>query len=69
MNAHHTQEYVRGHSDRKGGWKVPRGKGQRLIVSHAGSTEGWVPGGDLMFRSKINNVDYHDQMKSEHFMG
>ena len=29
-------------SDGKGGWKVPSGKGQRLIVVHAGEWEnGW----------------------------
>ena len=68
MNAHHTQEYVWVDSDGKGGWKVPSGKGQMLIVLHAGSAEGWVPGGDLMFRSKTNSADYHDEMNSEHFM-
>ena len=48
VNAHHTQEYVWVDSDGKGGWKVPSGKGQRLIILHAGSAEGWVPGADLM---------------------
>ena len=43
-------------------------KGQRLIVLHAGSADGWVPSGDLMFRSKTNSADYHDEMNSEHFM-
>ena len=28
----------------------------------------WVPGADLMFRSKTNSADYHDEMNSEHFM-
>ena len=35
-------------SDGKGGWKVPSGKGQRLIVVHTG--EGWVEGAGLMFK-------------------
>ena len=43
MNAHHTQEYIWVDSDGRGGWKVPSGKGQRLIVVHAGGVEGWVP--------------------------
>ena len=47
---------------------MPSGKGQRLIVLHAGSAEGWVPGADLMLRSKTNSADYHDKMNSEHFM-
>ena len=68
VNAHHTQEDIWVDSDGKGRWKVPSGKGQRLIVLHAGSAEGWVPGADLMFRSKTNSADYHDEMNNEHFM-
>ena len=67
-NAHHTNEYIWIDSDGKGGWKVPSGKGQRLIVVHAGGAEGWVQGADLVFRSKTNSADYHDEMNSEHFM-
>ena len=38
-------------SDVKGGWKVPSGKGQRLIVVNTGGgEEGWVEGADLMFK-------------------
>ena len=37
-------------SDGKGGWEVPSGKGQRLIVVHAGGGEGWIEGADLMFK-------------------
>ena len=68
VNAHHTEEYVWVDSDGKGGWKVPSRKGKRLIVLHAGSAEGWVPGADLMFRSKTNSADYQEEMNSEHFM-
>jgi hypothetical protein len=68
VNAHHTNEHIWIDSDRKGGWKVPSGKGQRLIVVHAGGAEGWVQGADLVFRSKTNSADYHDEMNSEHFM-
>ena len=68
VNAHHTNEYIWIDSDGKGGWKVPSGKGQRLIVVHAGGAEGWVQGADLVFRSKTNSADYHDEMNSEHFM-
>ena len=35
---------------------------------HAGGVEGWVPGADLVFRSKTNSADYHDEMNSEHFI-
>ena len=33
------------------------GKGQRLIVVHAGSVEGWIDGGALVFRLKTNSAD------------
>ena len=65
VNAHHTNEYI---WNGKGGWKVPSGKGQRLIVLHAGGVEGWVEGADLVFRSKTNSADYHDEMNSQHYM-
>ena len=54
--------------DGKGGWRVPSGKGQRLIVVHAGGVEGWVGGADLIFKSKTNSADYHDKMNTEHYM-
>ena len=42
VNAHHTNQYIWVDSDGKGGWKLPSGKGQRLIIVHAGGAEGWV---------------------------
>ena len=68
VNAHHTNEHIWVHSDGKGGWKVPSGKGQRLIVVHAGGVEGWVEGAGLVFRSKTNSADYHDEMNSKHYI-
>ena len=53
------------YSSGAGGWKCPSGKGQRLIILHAGSTDGWVP---LVFRSKTKSSDYHDEMNSLHFL-
>ena len=52
-------------SDGKGGWKVPSGKGQRLLVAHAGGVEGWVEGADLVFKSETNS---DDEMNNQHFM-
>ncbi len=44
------------------------GRGGRFIILHAGSTEGFVPGGLLMFKSKYGNKrDYHDSMSSQTF--
>ena len=68
VNAHHTQEHIWIDFDGRGGWKVPSGKEKRLIVVHAGGVEGWVEGADLVFRSKTNSTDYHDEMNSEHYM-
>ena len=55
-------------SDGKGGWKVPSRKGQRLIVVYAGGVEGWVEGADLVFKSKTNSADYHDEMNNQHYI-
>jgi len=45
----------------------PSGKGKRLIVSHIGSEDGFVPGGLLCFESKKNTQDYHDEMNGDSF--
>ena len=68
VNAHHTNEHIWVDSDGKGGWKVPSGKGQRLIVMHTGGVEGWVDGAGLVFKSKTNLADYHNKMNSEHYV-
>ena len=47
---------------------MPSGKGQRLIILHAGGVDGWVEVADLVFRSKTNSTDYHDEMNSKHYM-
>ena len=65
---HHCKEHIWVDVDGKGGLKAPNGKGQRLIVVHAGGVKAWVPGADLVFRSKTNSTYYHDKMNSEHFI-
>ena len=45
----------------------PSGKGTRLIILGAGGESGWVPNTTLIFRSKKNTGDYHDEMTAEHF--
>ncbi|CAC5356318.1 unnamed protein product [Mytilus coruscus] len=48
--------------------KVPSGKGTRLIVLDVGSSQqGLIPGCGLIFESKTNSSDYHDEMNKEHF--
>ena len=47
---------------------VPTGKGTRLIILDAGSSQlGLIPGCGLIFESKTNSSDYHDEMNKEHF--
>ena len=67
VNAHHNNDYVWIDSDGKSGWKVPSGKGEKLIVLHAGGAKGWVEEVDLVFKSKTNSADYHYEMNSERF--
>lgn len=68
VNAHRSNDYVWIDNEGKGGWKVPSGKGVRLIVLHAGGENGWIDGVDLVFKSKTNSADYHDETNSEHFL-
>ena len=47
--------------------KIPPGKGKRLIVLHAGSEDGFIPGMDLVFEGKKSG-DYHQEMNSKVFL-
>ena len=50
-----------------GGVKHPPGKGTWLIILGAGGEMGWIPNTTLIFRSKKNTGDYHDEMTRDHF--
>ena len=50
-------------SDGKGGWEVPSGKGQRLIVVHADGGEGWIEGAGLLFKSNRRRTRLTTMMK------
>ena len=39
-----------------------------MIVLHAGGVEGLVEGADLVFKSKMNSANYHDEMNNKDFM-
>ena len=45
-----------------GGVAHPSGKGKRLIILHAGSEDGWVPNGSLVYQSLNDDGDYHQEM-------
>lgn len=48
--------------------KVPSGKGTRLIIWDVGSSQqGLIPGCSLIFESKTNSSDYHDEMNKKYF--
>ena len=51
----------------KGGIRKPSDKGNRLIILHAGSENGWINRADFVFKSKKASSEYHDEMTSEHF--
>ena len=48
---------------------IPSGKGQRLIILHAGNKdEGFLPNCDLVFVGKHDAADYHSEMNTKTFM-
>lgn len=49
------------------GLKNPKGKGERLIVVHMGSEEGFVLGAFLNFHGKKSSENYHEEMDGERF--
>ena len=46
---------------------VPNNKGQRLIVVHAGSANGFVPGAKLIYKASRSTGDYHHEMNGDNF--
>ena len=52
----------------EGPWvRKPSGKGPRLIVVDAITSDGWVPGARLVFQAKRRTGDYHGQMNYDNF--
>ena len=50
------------------GWIRPSGKGERLIIIHAGSEAGWILQCGKCFKSRTKSDDYHDEMNAQHFL-
>ncbi|GFQ67084.1 DDE_3 domain-containing protein [Trichonephila clavata] len=48
------------------GLTAPKGKGRRLIITHIGSKEGFVPDAADIFIGKKSG-DYHEEMDGNHF--
>lgn len=66
VNVRHARSVAWTDDTRYGTMSVPTGKGGRLIIVHAGSMNGFVPGAMMMFQSK-KTVDYHEEMNADKF--
>lgn len=66
VNANHSVQYGWTDDSAKGTLNAPTGQGNRLIVSHAGSAEGFVENALLLFTSKKTG-DYHEEMDGDCF--
>ncbi|XP_046384822.1 uncharacterized protein LOC124155147 [Ischnura elegans] len=70
VNQNYCQRHIWVNSQGEGGMRVPTGKGGRLIVTHAGSSEvGFIEGMGLVFRSGSRDPlsDYHKDMNADCF--
>ena len=67
-NSHSAPERIWVDRDGCGGWRRPSGKGERLIIIHAGNATGWIPNAGKHFQSKKKSLDYHDEMNAAHFL-
>ena len=71
VNAHHTVHHkwydTTQSTDGEQPQEAPSGKGQRLIILHAGTTKGFLPDCELVFVGKTKSYDYHDEMNALHF--
>ena len=47
---------------------VPFSKGERLIIVHAGSENGFINGAQLLFKAKSSSGDYHSEMNGQNFL-
>ena len=46
---------------------VPFNKGERMIIVHAWTKDGFIPGAKLVFKAKSNFRDYHSEMNFNNF--
>lgn len=70
VNQNHSRKDIWQDSTGKGGLKVPIGKGNRLIICHAGSAKtGFLQESKWVFRSQPQNrnLDYHSEMNADSF--
>jgi transposase len=67
VNKNHSGQFT-GYLEEDGPWvNKPSGKGPRLIIVHAMTRLGWVPGAELVVEAAKRTGDYHGQMNWENF--
>ena len=67
VNKNHSGQFT-WYLEEDGPWvNKPSGKGPRLIMVHAMTVAGWVPGAALVFEATKRTGDYHGHMHWEHF--
>jgi len=67
INRNHSSRFT-WYLEEDGPWvNKPSGAGQRLIVVHAITKDGWVDGAQLVFEAKRRLGDYHGQMNWDNF--
>jgi len=67
VNKNHSNDFI-WYSGEDGPWiQKPTGKGERLIIINAISSQGWVDGAKLVFQAKRKTGDYHGQMNAQLF--
>jgi transposase len=67
INRNHSSRFT-WYLEQDGPWvNKPSGVGQRLILVHAITKDGWVDGAQLIFEAKKRTGDYHGQMNWENF--
>ena len=67
VNKNHSNDFI-WYSGEDGPWiQKLTGKGERLIIVNAISSQGWVDGAKLIFQAKRKTGDYHGQMNAELF--
>jgi hypothetical protein len=67
VNKNHSGQFT-WYLEEDGPWvNKPSGKGPRLIIVHAMTVAGWVPGAALVFEATKRTGDYHGHMNWENF--
>ncbi|ETR67987.1 MAG: hypothetical protein OMM_04837 [Candidatus Magnetoglobus multicellularis str. Araruama] len=62
VNKNHSNHFTWYFDEDGANVNKPSGKGQRLIIVNAITSEGWVDGAKLVFEAKKRTGDYHGQM-------